>query len=250
MKKQMAKAPVNREASKSEVAYLRVKRDIVNGRISGDEPLRVEALKSSYDLGITPIREALARLEAEGFVQLRHNRGYYTTRLSAEDFEDLVFSRATVETELLKRAIERGGEEWEVGILSAHHLLRNCALDLRDPNLSDLERWEERHIDFHMALVSAAGAKHLLAFYRSIYDHFRRHQKAFVLLPSANRAGQGDADALRAIEHMEKRMSIDAHTGLMNAALARDVDLAVELIRDHSSLTPSQMGVPYFVGSA
>ncbi|MEZ5872760.1 MAG: GntR family transcriptional regulator [Nitratireductor sp.] len=76
---------------KSEIAYLRVKQDILSGRLTDDAPLRIEALKTNYDVGITPIREALARLEAEGFVKLHHNRGYYTTPLSAEDFEDLLF---------------------------------------------------------------------------------------------------------------------------------------------------------------
>ena len=234
---------------KSEIAYLRVKQDILSGRLSDDTPLRIDPLKTAYDVGITPIREALARLEAEGFVTLHHNRGYYTTALSAEDFEDLVFSRATIEVELLRRSIERGGEEWEVGLVAAHRRLGNCKLDLRDPDLSDLERWEERHIAFHMALVGAAGAKHLLAFYRSIYDHFRRHQKAFVLMPSANRVGQGDQEALRAIESMERRMSNKEHAGLMEAALDRDIDLAVRLIREHSSLSPSQLGVSYYLGA-
>lgn len=100
-----------------------------------------------------------------------------------------------------------------------------------------------------MALVGAAGTRHLLTFYRSIYDHFRRHQKAFVLLPSANRAEQGDEDALRAIEELEQRISIEEHTALMEAALERNVDLAVRLIQDHSSLSPSRIGVPYFVGA-
>ena len=239
----------NQTLPKSEIAYLRVKQDIINGRLIDDAPLRIEALKTNYDVGITPIREALARLEAEGFVKLHHNRGYYTTPLSAEDFEDLLFSRSTVELELLKRSIERGGEDWEVNLLAAHRRLANSKLDLRDPDLTELERWEERHIEFHMALVGAAGSRHLLAFYRSIYDHFRRHQKAFVLLPSANRADKGDEAALRAIESMERRMSIEEHTGLMDAALARDVDLALRLIREHSSLSPSHIGVPYFVGS-
>lgn len=233
---------------KTEIAYLRVKQDILSGRISDASPLRIDALKTAYDVGITPIREALARLEAEGFVTLHHNRGYFTTALSAEDFEDLVFSRATIEVELLKRSIERGGEDWEVGLVAAHRRLANCKLDLRDPDLVELERWEERHIAFHMALVGAAQAKHLLAFYRSIYDHFRRHQKAFVLMPSANRAGKGDQEALRAIESLEQRMSIEEHTGLMEAALARDTDLALSLIRQHSSLSPSQLGVSYYVG--
>ncbi|MCE8556270.1 GntR family transcriptional regulator [Ruegeria pomeroyi] len=234
---------------KSEIAYLRVKQDILSGRLSDDTPLRIEALKSNYDVGITPIREALARLEAEGFVKLHHNRGYYTTRLSAEDFEDLLFSRATVETELLKRSIERGGEEWEVKLVAAHRRLGNCRFNLRDPELADLELWEERHIEFHMALVGAAEAKHLLGFYRGIYDHFRRHQKAFVLLPSANRAEEGDQDALRAIEELERRMSIEEHTGLMDAALDRDTESALRLLKEHSSLSPSEIGVPYFVGA-
>ncbi|NVK30933.1 MAG: GntR family transcriptional regulator [Gammaproteobacteria bacterium] len=234
---------------KSEIAYLRVKQDILSGRLTDDAPLRIEALKTNYDVGITPIREALARLEAEGFVKLHHNRGYYTTPLSAEDFEDLLFSRSTVETELLKRSIERGGEDWEVNLIAAHRRLSNSKLDLRNPDLSELERWEERHIEFHMALVGAAGSKHLLAFYRSIYDHFRRHQKAFVLMPSVNRLEKRDEAAMQAIENMEKRMSIEEHTGLMEAALARDVDHVLSLIKEHSSLSPSQIGAPFVVGS-
>ena len=234
---------------KSEIAYLRVKQDILSGRLTDDAPLRIDALKTNYDIGVTPIREALARLEAEGFVTLHHNRGYFTTRLSAEDFEDLVFSRSVIEVELLRRSIERGGEDWEVDLLAAHRRLANCALDLRQPELTDLEHWEERHIVFHMALVGAAGSKHLLAFYRRIYDHFRRHQKAFVLLPSVNRAGEGDSEALLAIGELEKRMSIEGHTGLMDAALSRDADEAVRLLREHSSLSPSEIEVPYFVGA-
>lgn len=234
---------------KSEIAYLRVKQDILSGRLTDDAPLRIEALKTNYDVGITPIREALARLEAEGFVKLHHNRGYYTTPLSAEDFEDLLFSRSTVETELLKRSIERGGEDWEVNLIAAHRRLSNSKLDLRNPDLSELERWEERHIEFHMALVGAAGSKHLLAFYRSIYDHFRRHQKAFVLMPSVNRLEKRDEAAMQAIESMEKRMSIEEHTGLMEAALARDIDHALSLIKQHSSLSPSQIGAPFVVES-
>lgn len=234
---------------KSEIAYMRVKQDILSGRLSDDAPLRIDALKTAYDVGITPIREALARLEAEGFVTLHHNRGYYTTALSVEDFEDLVFSRATIEVQLLERSIERGGEDWEVGLVAAHRRLGNCKLNLRDPNLSDLERWEERHIAFHMALVGAAGSRHLLAFYRSIYDHFRRHQKACVLMPSANLVGKGNQEALRVIEGLEKRMSVEEHSRLMDAALARDIDLAVRLIREHSSLSASQVGVSYFPGA-
>lgn len=229
------------QTPKSEIAYLRVKGDIVSGRLPDDKPLRVEALQSTYDIGTTPIRDALARLEVEGFVQLRPNRGYYTTRLSVEDFSDLMYSRRILERELLARSIERGGEDWEVAVVTAHHVLKRCKIDLSDPDLARLDLWEERHIAFHVALLSASGAKRLLAFYRRIYDHLRRHQKSLELLPTANRAQSGEADALRIIEQLERSMAIEEHTRLMDAALARDTEKALQLIDAHVGLTPWQM---------
>ena len=248
-KNQIEKTNEAEQASKSEVAYLRVKQDIVSGRISDDKPLRTETLKANYDLGVTPIRDALARLETEGFVELRHNRGYYTTRLSAEDFQDLLYTRFTIERELLKRSIERGGDDWEVEIVAAHHLLSKSTLELRNPDMGDLEQWEDRHVAFHTALLSASGASRFLAYYRGIYDHFRRHQKALVLLPFANRAQRGDAEALKVIDQLEQSMALEEHTRLMEAALSRDVVLAMRLMDEHAYLTPWQVHSPHLVGN-
>lgn len=227
---------------KTEVAYLRLKTDLLSGKLSGGDPLRIEALQSAYQIGTTPIREALARLEIEGFVELRPNRGYFATSLSAEDFADLIYSRLAIERALLVRAIERGNDEWESRVITAHHFLKKSQVDLANLDLLQLEQWEERHVAFHIALLSGSGASRMLSFYRGLFDHLRRHQMALMIMPMVNIARKNAPDAVELVEELRHGMAIEAHTALMEAVFNRDIERALNLLEDHIKLTPWQLG--------
>jgi DNA-binding GntR family transcriptional regulator len=232
----------NSSAPRTELAYRRVKKDLMSGKLPGGEPLRIETLQTNYQVGTTPLREALARLESEGFVELRHNRGFYATSLSVEDFRDLIYSRKVIERALLERAIERGGNAWEVDVIAAHHLLKKNAPDVAQPDVEQLEEWSKLHVAFHVALLSGAEAPRLLDMYRSNFEHLSRHQMALSILPAINQAQQGAKAARVAEEVLRRGMAIEEHTALMEAALARDIDRALALIESHVQLTPWQQG--------
>ena len=59
-----------------EVAYRRLRTDIVMVRLEPDQPLRFDALKAHYGLGVSPLREALSRLAEERLVTTVGQRGY------------------------------------------------------------------------------------------------------------------------------------------------------------------------------
>ncbi len=227
--------------SKTEIAYTRLRADLISSKLAPGEPLRIDGLQNSYQIGTTPLREALARLESEKFVELRPNRGFFAATLTPGDFADLIYSRQILERALLRRAIERGDNAWESRVVTAHHFLRRCKADPTTLDRDQLEEWDERHAEFHLALLSGAEADRLLGAYGGILSHLRRHQTGLMLLPALDLARAGAAEGLDRLQTLRRGMAIENHTELMDAALDRDMERALQPIEGHIQLTPYEI---------
>lgn len=229
-----------KQQSKVEVAYDALKEALLSGRIAQGEPLRIEQLDKAYSFGATPIREALARLEPERLVEQKPNRGFFATRISEEDFEDLTYTRITLERALIQRAIERGDDAWEAAVITAHHLLAKATFDPRMPD-KRINLWQERHVAFHMSLVEGSGAKRLIENYRHAFEHIRRHQMALSLQPAIDSHLTNSEGSDQKILELERRMDIEEHTRLMDAVLSRNATRALELVEQHLGLMPLKL---------
>ncbi len=129
---------------------------IMTGRLSAGDRLRVEHLADHLNLSVTPVREALVELFADGFVQRRPRRGYEVARLTRSGFEDRILVLAMVTGELAARAAGRITEEETARLhqlqqeltahendgdrigaeRSAHHLHRTVNLAADSPELA------------------------------------------------------------------------------------------------------------------
>ena len=105
----------------SEQAYQQLRRDILEGQIPPGAKLRVEALSVTYGFSNTPLREALNRLAAEHLVVAEERKGFRAIPVSLDDFWDLTRYRLVIEHAALIDAIRAGDDEWEAGIVAAHH---------------------------------------------------------------------------------------------------------------------------------
>src|SRR5271154_499505 len=70
-----------------EQATSRIHRDILTGAFAPGAKLGIHELSKRYDLGPTPIREALSRLCPRGFVEAAANRGFRVHPISRQDLE-------------------------------------------------------------------------------------------------------------------------------------------------------------------
>lgn len=77
---------------------------IMTGRIQAGDRLRVEHIAAELKISVTPVREALVELLADGFVERRPRRGYVVATLTRSGFEDRVLVLAMVTAELAARA--------------------------------------------------------------------------------------------------------------------------------------------------
>lgn len=215
----------------ADTVYDRMRWDIVRGVLKPGAPLRMEALKDRYAAGFSPLREALNRLQGERLVVAQSLRGFIVAPLSKGEMEDAIETRILIESDALRRSIDRGGDAWEAEILAAHHELTKQArripetdADTRDTALVELER---RHRRLHHALIAACGSPRLLALAETLYMETERYR----------------VTALTQAAETGVRNVQEEHRTLVDAVLARDADAAVALLAKHFRDTGRQVAV-------
>ncbi len=200
---------------RTERAYQRLRQEILLGELAPNQRLRVADLEDRFALGLTPIREALARLASEGLVAMEARRGARVLETSPAELADLMKTRREIERLCLTQAIELGDAAWEAEVLAALHMLVRTPLpDLDDPS-AITSTWEAHHRRFHAALVSACGSEWLLRFWNQLVDHTQRYRKIRLKGPLIARDVQAE------------------HQALVDAVLRRDAPLAVALMDSH-----------------
>ncbi|MGY4435793.1 GntR family carbon starvation induced transcriptional regulator [Bradyrhizobium sp. F1.13.1] len=140
----------------------RLREEIIACGLAPGEPLRFDVLRERFGVSFTTLREALTALTAEGLVDAQEQRGFRVAPVSRQDLVEVTDARVLIEVELIRRAIERGDDDWEIAVISTLHRLKR--IEQRDPEhpLRDPE-WKIAHRQFHQALVSACGSATLLA---------------------------------------------------------------------------------------
>ena len=180
-----------------------------------------EALRERYGMGVSPLREALMRLDAEGLVQLEQNKGFRVSEVSRENLLDLMRTRIEIESIALRWSLQKGGVEWEANLLGAfHRLSRQTKIDPTDPETIN-EGWSREHASFHAALVSASGSPALGK--TSIRERLFEQAERYVSLSIMSNAPLRD--------------DVGEHKQLMRAALKCDAEKTIELNRLHISRT-------------
>ncbi|MGH6809095.1 MAG: GntR family transcriptional regulator [Ensifer adhaerens] len=225
------------QSTKTESAYRLLRRDILATRLRPGAPMKLSALRESYGIGWTPLREALSRLEAEGLVTAISNRGFAVAPVSREELDDLTRARSVVEIPLLIESIEKGDSAWESAVVTAHYRLSRCKIAVENVSESEIDEWDEKHAAFHAALIGAASSSWLSRFQATISDQLRRHHRFLSLAPTLRAAAGMSEGYEEAVAALQDAMAIEHHTELMEAALDRDVERARRLMTDHIGFT-------------
>jgi DNA-binding GntR family transcriptional regulator len=164
-------------ATLSESAVRQLRRDIIIGGLLPEARLRLRDLSARYGLGATPLREALARLAAEGLVVLEGQKGCSVPPITRAHLMDITRSRQLMEPEALRLAMETGDAAWEDEIVASLSLLRH-EIGRRDPGSEEwLDTYEAKHHRFHRALIAACPLPSLKRFCDDLYIQKTRYRR-------------------------------------------------------------------------
>lgn len=195
--------------------YQQLRSDVLKGRLRPGEKLRAEALRSRFHTGSSPIREALNRLLAEGFVSLEEQKGFRVSAISEAELSELVQARILIDGIAIRESVKRSATDWEEGLVLALHRLSKSRRG--GNNETDMD-WENRHRAFHLALVSGCGSRWIVRVSEQLFDAAERYR-----LLTAN--------------ELSERDELAEHRAISEACINCDGERAVRLLEHHYGQT-------------
>jgi len=177
-----------------------------------DTDLRLDERSMAEQLGIsrTPVREALAKLEQEGFVDIQPRKGVFVRRKSLEEVLEMIVVWAALESMAARMATQKASDR-ELGSLR-----RLAARYSQDSAGADIEEYSEANIRFHQRILELSRC----AMLKSVADGL------FVHMHAVRRRAMGESD--------RPRRSVVDHMGIIQALEAREPDLSARLVREHT----------------
>ncbi len=201
------------EGSATQRAYMVLRKMIVTGELKPGEKLKIDGLRKRLDTGASPIREALSLLTSDNLVERLDQRGFRTADVSAANFAEILLLRCQLEDLALRESIRHADDGWEENIVLAHHRMQRA-------RGSGADTFEPLHKAFHLSLLANAQTPILLKFCSQLYDLNIRYR--FLAGNALN---------------YQRRDVGEEHTGILEAAVARDADLATERLLNHYRMT-------------
>ncbi|MFY2787242.1 GntR family transcriptional regulator [Rhodococcus sp. KRD162] len=190
-----------------EKVYSSLRRDLISGVIGSTERLGEERLAELYGVSRTPVREALARLLADGLVT-RDESGLHAYRPRLSDLPDLYELRATLESRGITRSTPQSLDRASLSALSETWV----ALRADPPDTEDLVALDET---FHVTLLAASGNPALTEALCAVNAKVRPVR----ILGGLDAAAVGSA--------------IEQHLEIVDCVLAGTLDSALELLLAH-----------------
>jgi len=192
----------------TERVYRTIRERIIRLELSPGALLVESNLAEQLGTGRTPVREALKMLACENLVVIVPQRGIYVAEISLTDLQEIAELRAEVESLSARLAAERITPEQVAG-------LRDLAAQLVDVTAEDVETLMSIDRQFHLAVATATGNKHLKQIVINLYDKSLRLWRL----------------ALPRIDHLAD--AVERHEDLLQALEYGNARRAASVMREH-----------------
>jgi DNA-binding GntR family transcriptional regulator len=209
----VAVAPLEDTPTFADRAYAALKDVIVTlGVYDRPGEVRLDERQLAQELGIsrTPVREAMAQLEREGFVRSVPRRGIYVVRKTKREVIEMITAWAALES-MAARLITRNASDADIATL------RRMFTTFENGTLhAKLDEYSEVNIEFHQTIIRMSGNSVLIALAENLFTHMRMIRRKTI----------GEKD--------RADRSIRDHMNIIQALEARDTERAEDLVRNHA----------------
>jgi DNA-binding GntR family transcriptional regulator len=212
---------IKKETSLTETVYRTLRSDLVLCKIQPGTHLKTSEFAQRYGVSLAAVREAMARLSAEGLVDSEPQRGFFATPISAERLLDLTAVRVDIEANCIRSSIVQFTALDDIKLEEALDALTATADTDEAGRHVVSESWTRAHMAFHEALVAGCRNSVLLQIRRQLFDQSERYRSLSLQLGSGKNKEDIDAD----------------HRPLVDAVRRRDIGAAVERLAEHINAT-------------
>ena len=186
-----------------------LKQAIVSGKLAPGEKLAEEKLTASLKVSRVPLREALRRLESEGYVTFLPNEQVVVSKPTLEEIEDYYSITGVLEGLATRLAVERARPEEVARLRDLHQLLKEAY------KRKDAERYFEANNRFHRFIAELARNERLYHLIDQMRQEIRKARIVSLHLPQ------------------RLDYSMREHDQIMDAFLKKNPELAEAMVIKH-----------------
>ena len=212
-RKTLGLAPIASEPNFTEKAYAALKDVITRLDLHGSRAeIRLDERQLASDLGVsrTPVREALAQLEREGFVRSIPRRGIYVVRKTRREVIELITAWAALEGMAARLATQNASDQEISALRQMFATFEGGEVQAK------LDEYSEVNIEFHQAIIRMSHNQVLIDMAENLFTHMRMIRRKTI----------GEMD--------RADRSIRDHIDIIEALEARNTNRAEELVRNHA----------------
>lgn len=206
-------APIDSKETFKDKAYVALRNVIVSLDVYRSRTdIRLDERQLAQDFGVsrTPVREAMAQLEREGFVRSVPRRGVYVVRKTKREVIEMITAWAALESMAARLITETAKDEDIAGLRRMFAQFDGDTLHAR------LDEYSEVNIAFHQAIIELSGNQVLIRLAENLFTHMRMIRGQTI----------GEDDRVD--------RSIHDHLNIIQALEARDTPRAEDLVRQHA----------------
>ena len=216
----LAKAdPAPAHRSRADEVYEQLKRDIAEFNLVPGDRFTENELSERLGVSRTPVRQALFRLQQEGYVEVLFRSGWRVLPFDFEIFEQLYDLRMVLETTAAQR-ICADGERVDRELLQQLIAIWLVPVAERSADMLQVSQWDEA---FHCSLVAAAGNAEMARVHRDVTDRIR-------IIRRLDFTKQARIDA-----------TYDEHAKILKAIQRKRGDQATLLLRAHIETSQAEV---------
>ncbi|MBI6796763.1 transcriptional regulator, GntR family [Pseudomonas syringae] len=197
----------------AEDVYRRLKQEIFDFYLLPYDRFTETQLADRYQVSRTPVRDALYRLQREGYLDVEFRRGWSVKPLDFNQIDQLYDLRIVLECAAVERICASAEVHPELTVLRQHWLIDRDGWQIDMQVVADLDE------QFHTQLVAASGNLEMARIHQEVTERIRIVRRL-------------DFFKSARIEHTYLE-----HAAILNALQARKRDEALLLLRSHVEIS-------------
>jgi DNA-binding GntR family transcriptional regulator len=205
--------------TRADEVYAQLKRDISEFKLVPGDRFTENEISERLGVSRTPVRQALFRLQQEGFVEVLFRSGWRVLPFDFDQFEQFYDLRMILETTAVHRLCETD-RHIDRSLLDQLAAIWLVPLAERSSDTVQVAQWDE---DFHCSLVAAAGNAEMARVHRDVTDRIR-------IIRRLDFTKQPRIDA-----------TYDEHVKILKAVRANRGDQAAMLLRAHIETSQAEV---------
>jgi DNA-binding GntR family transcriptional regulator len=203
--------------TKNVAVYEALRKDIIEGRMKPGQKIIMSEVAKDFGLSDIPVREAIRRLESEGYVHFTPHIGAIVSELDADKIIELYLIRIELEslaTRLAVPHITPGDIDF---LVKKNRDMEQVVQEEKYEKLGALNK------EFHLRIYQAAPYPTLNQLIEDLWEKMERTQCVFTFVPG------------RAVA------SVEEHKDIIEALKAKDTALSEKLIKNQKSFTMASL---------